>query len=187
MKIFVAIASLLQLSVCSHVSIKLPYSSPAGVTYVNNFQGQEHPVSYGAAAYSQPQISSQYAGPAPSSYQYQSAAFNQQQTDFRYSAPVQYETGLRYAAPSAAVYPAHVAAHHVGYTAAQVPGVAAVPFVKHVPTVSNVPVTRIEAHHGLIEQQVDVAKPAVSTRKFEVIWKLYLSLLRRFLTVIISK
>ncbi|XP_076761843.1 uncharacterized protein LOC143429889 isoform X2 [Xylocopa sonorina] len=64
--------------------------------------------------------------------------------------------------------PAKVEAQHIGYAAAQVPAVAAVPFVKHVPTVSHVPVTKIEAQHALLEKQLDVVKPAVSTRKFEV-------------------
>nr|XP_012141008.1 PREDICTED: uncharacterized protein LOC100878965 isoform X2 [Megachile rotundata]XP_012141009.1 PREDICTED: uncharacterized protein LOC100878965 isoform X2 [Megachile rotundata]XP_012141010.1 PREDICTED: uncharacterized protein LOC100878965 isoform X2 [Megachile rotundata] len=72
--------------------------------------------------------------------------------------------------PEAHLYgvPARVEAQHVGYAAAQVPAVAAVPFVKHVPTVSHVPVTKIEAQHALLEKQLDVVKPAVSTRKFEV-------------------
>lgn len=57
---------------------------------------------------------------------------------------------------------------NVGYAAAQVPAVAAVPFVKHVPTVSHVPVTRFEDHPVVLEKQLDVVKPAVQTRKFEV-------------------
>lgn len=64
--------------------------------------------------------------------------------------------------------PAKVEAEHIGYAAAQVPAVAAVPYVKHVPTVSHVPVTKIEAQPALLEKQLDVVKPAVSTRKFEV-------------------
>lgn len=82
-------------------------------------------------------------------------------------APLQYASHLQY--QHAAAIPAQVEAHHVGYASAQVPAVAAVPFVKHIPTVSQVPVTRYEAHHAVIEKQVDVLKPAVSTRKFEVI------------------
>nr|XP_034192424.1 uncharacterized protein LOC117609817 [Osmia lignaria] len=72
--------------------------------------------------------------------------------------------------PEAHLYglPARVEAQHVGYAAAQVPAVAAVPYVKHVPTVSHVPITKIEAQHALLEKQLDVVKPAVSTRKFEV-------------------
>ncbi|CAL7938972.1 unnamed protein product [Xylocopa violacea] len=93
------------------VSIRMPYLSPAGVTYINNVDPQ------GQLAYS---------------------------------------------------VPAKVEAQHIGYAAAQVPAVAAVPFVKHVPTVSHVPVTKIEAQHALLEKQLDVVKPAVSTRKFEV-------------------
>ncbi|XP_066585353.1 uncharacterized protein [Prorops nasuta] len=57
---------------------------------------------------------------------------------------------------------------HFGYATAQVPAVAAVPYVKHVSTVSHVPVARIEAQHALLEKQLDVVKPALSTRKFQV-------------------
>ena len=81
--------------------------------------------------------------------------------------PLQYNAHIQYAAPAA--IPAKIEAHHVGYASAQVPAVAAVPYVKHVPTVSQVPVTRYEAHPAVIEKQLDVIKPAVSTRKFEVI------------------
>lgn len=63
---------------------------------------------------------------------------------------------------------AKIETHHVGYAATQVPAVAAVPFVKHVSTVSQVPVTTIEAQPGLLQKQVDVVKPAVTTRKIEV-------------------
>lgn len=66
------------------------------------------------------------------------------------------------------IAPAQIETHHVGYATAQVPAVAAVPFVKHVPTVSQVPVTTIEAQPGLLQKQVDVVKPAVTTRKIEV-------------------
>ncbi|XP_028045292.1 uncharacterized protein LOC105840610 [Monomorium pharaonis] len=85
------------------------------------------------------------------------------------------ETPLAYASatplqPIAAHLPvaANIETHHVGYAAAQVPAVAAVPFVKHVPTLSQVPVTTIEDQHGLLQKEVDVVKPAVSTRKVEV-------------------
>lgn len=64
--------------------------------------------------------------------------------------------------------PAKVETEHIGYAAAQVPAVAAVPYIKHLPTVSHVPVTKIEAQPALLEKQLDVVKPAVSTRKFEV-------------------
>lgn len=163
MKTFVAIAALLQVASCGFVSVRMPYQNPAGVTYVNGFQGQGYQATaYGAAA-----------GPAvayaqPQALQYQShAGLQYQSAGLQYQSPLQYQAGLRYATPAAAVYPAKIEAHHVGYAAAQVPAVAAVPVVKHVPTVSNIPVTRYEAHHGVIEKQVDVAKPAVSTRKFE--------------------
>ncbi|OAD53198.1 hypothetical protein WN48_10616 [Eufriesea mexicana] len=64
--------------------------------------------------------------------------------------------------------PGKIEAQHIGYAAAQVPALAAVPYVKHVPTVSHVPVTKIEAQPALLEKQLDVVKPAVSTRKYEV-------------------
>lgn len=88
-----------------------------------------------------------------------------------------YPQPLHYQAPAAA----HIEAHHVGYAAAQVPAVAAVPVVKHVPAVADVPVTHIEAQHGFIEKQVDVAKPAVSTRKFEVCIRLLVLLNNSFI------
>lgn len=103
-------AALLQGSHASEVSIKMPYLSPAGVTYIDT------------------------VGPQALTY----------------------------------AYPAQVEARHVGYAAAQVPAVAAVPYIKHIPTVSHVPVTKIEAQPALVEKQLDVVKPALSTRKFEV-------------------
>ncbi|XP_015585634.1 uncharacterized protein LOC107263213 [Cephus cinctus] len=81
-------------------------------------------------------------------------------------APLAYGAHLQYAAPAA--IPARLEAQHVGYATAQVPAVAAVPVVKHVPTVSHVPVTRIQAQHAVLQKQLDVVKPAVSTRKVEV-------------------
>jgi len=60
----------------------------------------------------------------------------------------------------------------VAYSAAHVKtasvGYAAVPTVQHVPAVQDVPYTRIEATPGFVQKEVDVAKPAVATRKFEV-------------------
>ncbi|XP_076380473.1 uncharacterized protein LOC143259982 [Megalopta genalis] len=110
--VFVVVAAaLLQGGHGSTVSIRMPYLSPAGVTYIDNVE--PHGLTYGS-------------------------------------------------------YPANIEAHHVGYTAAQVPAVAAVPFVKHIPTVSHVPVTKIEAQPVVLEKQLDVVKPAVQTRKFEV-------------------
>lgn len=81
--------------------------------------------------------------------------------------PVQYNDGrpLQFAQYSA---PANIEAQHVGYAAAEVPAVAAVPYVQHIPTVSQVPVTTYEHHPAVIEKQVDVLKPALSTRKIEV-------------------
>lgn len=82
------------------------------------------------------------------------------------AAPLQtVATHLQYPAPAT---PARIETHHVGYATAQVPAVAAVPFLKHVPTISQVPVTTIETQPGLLQKQVDVIKPAVTTRKIEV-------------------
>ncbi|KAJ9594248.1 hypothetical protein L9F63_014325 [Diploptera punctata] len=84
-----------------------------------------------------------YAAPAPA--------------PIAYAAPA--PAHLAYAAPAQAA---------VGYAAAAVPAVAAVPTVHHVPGVADVPVTRVEAQPGVIQKIVDVAKPAVSTRKFQL-------------------
>lgn len=140
MKVFVALAALLQLAHCGHVSVKLPYLSPAGVTYVSGYEGHAAALPYANGAV-------HYAAPA---------------------APLHY-------APAA--IPAKVEAHHVGYAAAQVPAVAAVPFVKNVPTVSQVPVTTFEHHPAVVEKQVDVVRPAISTKKIEVISVLKIILL----------
>lgn len=83
-------------------------------------------------------------------------------------AGVTYINNIESEAQLAYSIPAKVEAQHIGYAAAQVPAVAAVPFVKHVPTVSHVPVTKIEAQPAVLEKQLDLVKPAVSTRKFEV-------------------
>ncbi|XP_071578470.1 uncharacterized protein [Temnothorax nylanderi] len=74
-------------------------------------------------------------------------------------------THLRYATPATS---AKIETNHVGYATAQVPAVAAVSFVKHVPTISQVPVTTIEAQPGLLQKQVNVVKPAITTWKIEV-------------------
>jgi hypothetical protein len=89
--------------------------------------------------------------------------------DFQ-EAPLTYfsATPLQTVAAHLAATSAKIETHHVGYAAAQVPAVAAVPFVKHVPTVSQVPITTIEAQPGVLQKQVDVIKPAVTSRKIEV-------------------
>lgn len=74
-------------------------------------------------------------------------------------------TQLQYIAPATS---ARIETHHVGYANAQVPAVAAVPFVKHVPTISQIPVTTIEAQPALLQKQIDIVKPAITTRKIEV-------------------
>ncbi|XP_011639401.1 uncharacterized protein LOC105428672 [Pogonomyrmex barbatus] len=95
--------------------------------------------------------------------------FDTQKTSFVYTSadtPLQtVATHLRYAASAPST---KIETHHVGYAAAQVPTVAAVPFIKYVPTISQVPVTTIEAQPGILQKQVDVIKPAVTTRKIEV-------------------
>ncbi|PNF31846.1 hypothetical protein B7P43_G08915 [Cryptotermes secundus] len=76
-----------------------------------------------------------------------------------------------YAAPAVAAAPAAVgyaAPAGIAYASAPVKTVAAVPTVHHVPGVADVPVTRVEAQPGVIQKLVDVAKPAVSTRKFQL-------------------
>lgn len=130
MRLFAIIAALLQIGLCGHVAIRMPYLNPAGVTYVNSLQTQDEAFEH-----------------APDTSLHN------------------IETSLRYVAP---VIPARVETHHVGYATAQVPAVAAVPFVKHIPTVSHVPVTTIEAQPGLVQKQLDVVKPAVTSRKIEV-------------------
>lgn len=84
-----------------------------------------------------------------------------------------------------AAIPAKVEAHHVGYATAQVPAVAAVPYVKHVPTVSHVPVTRIEAQPAVFEKQLDLIKPAVSTRKVEVRAEKNIIAIKFFLSIVV--
>ncbi|KAF7989555.1 hypothetical protein HCN44_008229 [Aphidius gifuensis] len=165
MKIFLTLAAMLHVSQGGHVSVRLPYQSPAGVTYLNGYyQGHEFPSSY----------SDSISAESPSSYstsgQYEYQGGVQYQQDFNYQQPLQYQQGFQYQSYAAAapVYQGKIETHHVGYAAAQVPAIASVPYVKHVPTISHVPVTRYEAQPAVIEKQVDVAKPALSTTKFEV-------------------
>ncbi|XP_046751592.1 uncharacterized protein LOC124414635 [Diprion similis] len=168
MKTFAVVAALLQVAVSSHVAVRLPYLNPAGVNYVG-----------GVSAHGAPLVSA----PGPNlEYQHGEAAlqYAQQPHGLEYEHHhqgleyAQHSHGLEYAQyPQAQLQytahaPAHVEAHHVGYATAQVPAVAAVPVVKHVPALAEVPVTKIEAQHGFIEKQVDVAKPAVATKKFQV-------------------
>lgn len=49
------------------------------------------------------------------------------------------------------------------------PALRAAPLLQpRVPAVADIPVTQIEAHHGVVQNLVDVAKPAIKTRKYEV-------------------
>ncbi|GFG40955.1 hypothetical protein Cfor_04700 [Coptotermes formosanus] len=126
-----------------YYSVRLPYLNPAGVTYIDGPAPAglaAGPVQYAAAA---PAIAAELGYAAPSVA----------------AAPA----AVGFAAPALAAAPAPVA-----YAAAPVHTVAAVPTVHHVPGVADVPVTRVEAQPGVIQKVVDVAKPAVSTRKFQL-------------------
>jgi len=110
-----------------------------------------------------------YAGPAvaaaPAAVGYAGPALAAAPAAVGYAAPAlaAAPAAVGYAAPALAAAPAPVA-----YAAAPVHTVAAVPTVHHVPGVADVPVTRVEAQPGVIQKVVDVAKPAVSTRKFQL-------------------
>ena len=140
-----------------YYSVRLPYLNPAGVTYVDGPAPAglaAGPVQYAAAA---PAIAAEvgYAAPAVAAGH---AAFG-----LAAPAVAAGHAAFGFAAPA-------VAAGHapVAYAAAPVHTVAAVPTVHHVPGVADVPVTRVQAQPGVIQKVVDVAKPAVSTRTFQL-------------------
>ena len=140
-----------------YYSVRLPYLNPAGVTYVDG------PAPAGLAA-----GPVQYAAGAPAleaEVGYAAPAVGTAPAAFGYAAPAvgTAPAAFGYAAPAVAAAPAPVA-----YAAAPVHTVAAVPTVHHVPGLADVPVTRVEAQPGVIQKVVDVAKPAVSTRKFQL-------------------
>ncbi|XP_015122598.1 uncharacterized protein LOC107045021 [Diachasma alloeum] len=105
MKSLVMLAALLQVSTSSYVSVKMPYASPAGVTYINGYQGHEYPVGYAAQT---------YAAPAALQYQYPA---------YRYPAAVAGKVEAHHVGYAAAQVPA----------VAAVPYVKHVPTVSHVP------------------------------------------------------
>ena len=154
-----------------YYSVRLPYLNPAGVTYVDGPAPAglaAGPVQYAAGA---PALEAEvgYAAPAvgtaPAAFGYAAPAVGTAPAAFGYAAPAvaAAPAAFGYAAPAVAAAPAPVA-----YAAAPVHTVAAVPTVHHVPGVADVPVTRVEAQPGVIQKVVDVAKPAVSTRKFQL-------------------
>ena len=165
-----------------YYSVRLPYLNPAGVTYVDGPAPPglaAGPVQYAAAA---PAVEAEvgYAAPAvaaaPAALGYAAPAVAAAPAALGYAAPAvaAAPAALGYAAPAVAAAPAAfgyaapavaAAPAAFGYAA---PAVAAVPTVHHVPGVADVPVTRVEAHPGVIQKVVDVAKPAVSTRKFQL-------------------
>ncbi|XP_012265854.2 uncharacterized protein LOC105691741 [Athalia rosae] len=164
MRSFAVLAALLHVALASgHVAVRLPYLNPAGVTYVANEHGHGAPL-VGAPG---PNLEYQSSGLQYAQH-HQALEYAQQQESGLHYAPQQPHHHHHHELQYAAHAPAQIEAHHVGYATAQLPAVAAVPVVKHVPAVADVPVTHIEAQHGFIEKQVDVAKPAVATRKFQV-------------------
>ncbi|CAB3385015.1 Hypothetical predicted protein [Cloeon dipterum] len=76
-----------------------------------------------------------------------------------YAAPAAYAAHATFAAP--ATYAAPVAQYTPSY-------VKAVQHVHHVPAVTNVPIKTYHHTPALIQKTVDVARPAVQTRKFEL-------------------
>jgi len=155
MRTLILVAAVIQavLGGGSHFSVRLPFLNPAGVTYLDGPAPAglaAGPVQYGAAA---PAVAAEgYAAPAVVAEGYAAPAVAAE---------------LRYAAPAIPAVPAAAPAP-VAYAAAPVHTVAAVPTVHHVPGVADVPVTRVEAKPGVIQKVVDIAKPAVSTRKFQL-------------------
>ena len=154
-----------------YYSVRLPYLNPAGVTYVDGPAPAglaAGPVQYAATA---PAVAAEvdYAAPAvaaaPAAVGYAAPAVDAAPPAVGFAAPAvaAAPAAFGYAAPALAAAPAPVA-----YAAAPVQTVAAVPVVHHVPGVADVPVTRVEAQPGVIQKVVDVAKPAVSTRKFQL-------------------
>ena len=165
MRTLILIAAIIQtvLGGGSHFSVRLPFLNPAGVTYLDGPAPaglSAGPLGYAAAGH--------VVEPAAVEIGYAGAAVT--------AAPaVGYAVPAVTAAPAVAAVTAAppvaavgYAAPAVGYAPAAVPAVAAVPTVHHVPGVADVPVTRVEARPGVIQKVVDVAKPAVSTRKFQL-------------------
>lgn len=122
----------------SLVNIRLPYVNPAGVTYING-----------------PTPSGLVAGPVPIQY---AAQPHLQQLAYA-TQPALRAAPLQYAQPALRASP-------ITFTQ---PALRAAPLLQpRVAAVADIPVTQIEAHHGVVQNLVDVAKPAIKTRKFEV-------------------
>lgn len=100
-----------------------------------------------------------YGHPAPQyNYDYSDHGYGYEaQAQLAYAAQVQHQQPLLAKGPVA-----------VGYAQVPVKAAVAVPTVHHVPAIADVPVTKYEAQPALIQKIVDVAKPAIKTRKYEV-------------------
>ncbi|PSN37178.1 hypothetical protein C0J52_27287 [Blattella germanica] len=175
MRTLILVAAVIQavLGGGSHFAVRLPFLNPAGVTYLDGpapaglaagpfqYAAQAHAVD-GAVAVT----------PAPFAYAAQEpvAYAAHEPANLAYAAPAVHAAPapVAYAAPALHAAPAHVAYAAPAVAHAAVPAVAAVPTVHHVPGVADVPVTRVEAQPGVIQKVVDVAKPAISTRKFQL-------------------
>jgi len=148
--------------------------SPASVTYVNG--NAPAALRAGPANYFAPTA---YAAPAYAGYAGYAAPT-------AYAAPAAYSTHTAYGAP--ATYAAY---HHApaavgesigtrfvkclksfmliaGTQISRLLAVKAVPTVHHVPAVADVPIKTYEHTPAVIHKVLDVAKPAIQTRKFEV-------------------
>lgn len=62
MRLCVIIAALLQVGLCSHVAVRMPYLNPAGVTYVNSLQTQDEAFAYDTPLHAV-ETSLQYSAP----------------------------------------------------------------------------------------------------------------------------
>lgn len=159
MKFFILAAAILNAALAGHVAVRMPFLNSAGVTYVQGqYQQEYNPYLQQQLAYSEPQVA----------YQQQHFAYP---TQAAYAAQeVVASTVSPVAHVPVAVAKAPVA---VGYAQVPVKTHVEVPTVQHVSHVTDVPFTKIEAQPAVIQSVVDVAKPAVKTRKFEVLNKSY--------------
>lgn len=155
--------------------------SPASVTYIN---GPAHAsLRAGPASYLAPTA---YAAPAYAAPAY--AGYAGYAAPTAYAAPAAYSTHHSTAYGAPATYAAY---HHApaavgesmgrkfvksfmrsmwiaGAQISRLLAVKAVPTVHHVPAVADVPIKTYEHTPAVIHKVLDVAKPAVQTRKFEV-------------------
>lgn len=149
MKFFIVAVALVHAVSCGHVAVRMPFLNPAGVTYTSYGQissyGQAPSYDYGEQALA---YGNAYAADAHAQAAYAGEALYQN---------VHHQ--------QVAVAKAPVA---VGYAQVPVKAAVAVPTVHHVPAVADVPYTKIEAQPAVVQKIVDVAKPAIKTRKYEV-------------------